>query len=43
MLKVFKRLDKLIASEMPSLEIKSNGAELILNFKIVNETIANKR
>ena len=42
MLKVFKSLDKLIASEMPSLEIKSNGVELILNFKIVNETIANK-
>ena len=42
MLKVFKSLDKLIASEMPSLEIKSNGVELILNFKIVNETIAKK-
>jgi hypothetical protein len=42
MLKVFKSLDKLIGSEMPSLEIKSNGVELILNFKIVNETIANK-
>jgi hypothetical protein len=41
MLNVYSSLNKLMASEMPSLKLSSTGIELILDFRIINKTIAN--
>ena len=39
---VLNNIEQLITSELPTLMINSKGSELILNFKTINKTAANK-